>query len=363
MKTKVGALGNDTLLHPAVSIPYVHIIALVLLLFWFWWQKNCTNNFNQVIWWRSHYEKLFSMLWLQSLFDNAQGFFIFFVPRFLLVSSHCALFAIRTTRMKAGGIVTVPTIMWLQTSQNVGFLKMCSMKQCPAESTCSGLRDWERDVGGGAEGMAGGTGGMGRWVVCGGAIPMLQRWPVLLLTSESSSVLLSLLVRKKLSALLLRMVLVLKDKERLSLCSWILEGKKVEVKWSKGEKLIVERRENERGQRNSVAWISSSNNLNILQTQSLKPSGKCLSVRWPIKLHWEGQLITAQWKAFRVPHLEGNVISRWEQCVRSLSHTLCRHSWLQPLSISLGSSFAVMLFITLQTDNPHLTSQCVLPPP
>lgn len=56
----------------------------------------------------------------------------------------------------------LPTIMWLQTSQNVGFLKMCSMKQCPAESTCSGLRDWERDVGGGAQGMAGGTGGMGR---------------------------------------------------------------------------------------------------------------------------------------------------------------------------------------------------------
>lgn len=115
--------------------------------------------------------------------------------------------------------VTIPTIMWLQTSQNVGFLKMCSMKQCPAESTCSGLRNWERDVGGGAQGMAGGTGGMGRLVVCGGAIPMLQRWPVLLLTSDSSSVLLSLLFRKKLSALLLRMLLVLKDSERLSLCS------------------------------------------------------------------------------------------------------------------------------------------------
>lgn len=118
------------------------------------------------------------------------------------------------------GVVTVPTIMWLQTSQNVGFLKMCSMKQCPAESTCRGLRDWERDVGGGAQGMAGGTGGMGRLVVCGGAIPMLQRWPVLLLTSERSSVLVSLLDLKKLSALLLRMLLVLKDSERLSLCSW-----------------------------------------------------------------------------------------------------------------------------------------------
>lgn len=104
----------------------------------------------------------------------------------------------------------VPTIMWLQTSQNVGFLKMCSMKQCPAESTCSGLRVWERDVGGGALGMAGGTGGMGR---------LVARWPVLLLTSDSSSVLLSLLVRKKLSALLLRMLLVLKDSERLSRCS------------------------------------------------------------------------------------------------------------------------------------------------
>ena len=119
--------------------------------------------------------------------------------------------------MKEGGGVTIPTIMWLQTSQNVGFLKMCSMKQCPAESTCSGLRIWDRELGGGAEGMAGGTGGMGRWVVCGGA--MLQRCPVLLLTSESSSVLLSLLFLKKLSALLLRMVLVLKDKERFSLCS------------------------------------------------------------------------------------------------------------------------------------------------
>lgn len=69
------------------------------------------------------------------------------------------------TVIKERGSVTIPTIMWLQTSQNVGFLNMCSMKQCPAESTCSGLRDWERDVGGGAQGMAGGTGGMGRLVV------------------------------------------------------------------------------------------------------------------------------------------------------------------------------------------------------
>lgn len=124
------------------------------------------------------------------------------------------------TPIKTGGFLTLPTIMWLQTSQNVGFLKMCSMKQCPAESTCSGLRDCEREVGGGAQGMAGGTGGMGRLTVCGGAIPMLQRWLVLPLTSDSSSVLLSLLLRKKLSALLLRMLLVLKDRERLSLCSW-----------------------------------------------------------------------------------------------------------------------------------------------
>lgn len=123
------------------------------------------------------------------------------------------------TPIKTGGFLTLPTIMWLQTSQNVGFLKMCSMKQCPAESTCSGLRDCEREVGGGAQGMAGGTGGMGRLTVCGGAIPMLQRWLVLPLTSDSSSVLLSLLLRKKLSALLLRMLLVLKDRERLSLCS------------------------------------------------------------------------------------------------------------------------------------------------
>lgn len=136
--------------------------------------------------------------------------------------------------MNGRGAVTIPTIMWLQTSQNVGFLKMCSIKQCPAESTCSGLRDWERDVGGGAQGMAGGTGGMGRLVVCGGAIPMLQRWPVLLLTSDSSSVLLSLLVRKKLSALLLRMLLVLKDKERLSFCS-CKEREIVEENWSEGE--------------------------------------------------------------------------------------------------------------------------------
>lgn len=151
-----------------------------------------------------------------------------------------SLFDILITLMKEEGILlTIPTIMWLQTSQNVGFLKMCSMKQCPAESTCRGLRVWERDVGGGAEGMAGGTGGMGRLVVCGGAIPMLQRWPVLLLTSESSSVLLSLLDRKKLSALLLRMLLVLKDRERLSLCSWKKERKRVDEKWSKGEKKTV----------------------------------------------------------------------------------------------------------------------------
>lgn len=143
-------------------------------------------------------------------------------------------FDILSTLMKGRGAVTIPTIMWLQTSQNVGFLKMCSIKQCPAESTCSGLRDWERDVGGGAQGMAGGTGGMGRLVVCGGAIPMLQRWPVLLLTSDSSSVLLSLLVRKKLSALLLRMLLVLKDKERLSFCS-CKEREIVEENWSEGE--------------------------------------------------------------------------------------------------------------------------------
>lgn len=112
----------------------------------------------------------------------------------------------------------IPTIMWLQTSQKVGFLKMCSMKQCPAES-CRGLRGWGREVGGGAEGMAGGTGGIGSPEVAGGAMPMLHRCPVLLLTSDRSSVLFSLLLRKKLSALLLRMLLVLKDSERLSLCS------------------------------------------------------------------------------------------------------------------------------------------------
>lgn len=125
--------------------------------------------------------------------------------------------------------------MWLQTSQNVGFLKMCSMKQCPVESTCSGLRDCEREVGGGAQGMAGGTGGMGRLAVCGGAIPMLQRWLVLPLTSDRSSVLLSLLLRKKLSALLLRMLLVLKDRERLSLCSWN-QRERVEEELGKTEK-------------------------------------------------------------------------------------------------------------------------------
>lgn len=141
-------------------------------------------------------------------------------------------------QMEKRGVEPIPTIMWLQTSQNVGFLKMCSMKQCPAESTCSGLRDWERDVGGGALGMAGGTGGMGRLVLCGGAIPMLQRWPVLLLTSDSSSVLLSLLVRKKLSALLLRMLLVLKDKERLSFCSWKGRRREVGEERSEGEKKI-----------------------------------------------------------------------------------------------------------------------------
>lgn len=174
--------------------------------------------------------------------------------------------------MKEGGGVTIPTIMWLQTSQNVGFLKMCSMKQCPAESTCSGLRIWDRELGGGAEGMAGGTGGMGRWVMCGGA--MLQRCPVLLLTSESSSVLLSLLFRKKLSALLLRMVLVLKDKERFSLCSWKKE-KTCQCKWSEEEK---KRRGERRIQQNWVKQINFYNNPNRLQAESVKPPGTFLRV-------------------------------------------------------------------------------------
>lgn len=151
-------------------------------------------------------------------------------------------------------LLPLPTIMWLQTSQNVGFLKMCSMKQCPAESNCIGLRGCERDVGGGAQGIAGGTGGMGRLVLCGGAIPMLQRWPVLLLTSERSSVLFSLLFRKKLSALLLRTLLVLKDRERLSLCSWNRRGW-VQEKWSKEEKKTDCLRENEETEN---LWVTKS---------------------------------------------------------------------------------------------------------
>ncbi len=117
--------------------------------------------------------------------------------------------------------------MWLQRSQKWGFLKMCSWNMCALGSAGRGARDGEQIVMGRLPGMMVGSGGGGGGRdIAGDAetdIPMVLRWPVLLLTSESSSVwnFTSSIGRwKKLSALLLRRLLVLKDSDRFSLCSW-----------------------------------------------------------------------------------------------------------------------------------------------
>lgn len=129
-------------------------------------------------------------------------------------------------------------------SQNCGFLKMCSRKVCALESVWRGARDGEQIVMGRLPGMAVGSGGGGgERDIAGEAetdIPMVLRWPVLLLTSESSSVwnFTSSIGRwKKLSALLLRKLLVLKDSERFSLCSW--NKHKTEKKKKKKKHLLA----------------------------------------------------------------------------------------------------------------------------
>lgn len=94
----------------------------------------------------------------------------------------------------------LPTIMWLQTSQKVGFLKMCSWKMWALlfSDSC--------------------------WVLVGedAWLSELGSCPVLVLTSgiKSTCSFTSLLVLwKKLSALLLRKLLVLKESDLLSFCS------------------------------------------------------------------------------------------------------------------------------------------------
>lgn len=94
----------------------------------------------------------------------------------------------------------LPTIMWLQTSQKVGFLKMCSWKMWALlfSDSC--------------------------WVLVGedAWLSELGSCPVLVLTSgiKSTCSFTSLLVLwKKLSALLLRKLLVLKESDRFSFCS------------------------------------------------------------------------------------------------------------------------------------------------
>lgn len=128
--------------------------------------------------------------------------------------------------------VLLPTIMWLHMSQKWGFLKMCSRKVCALGSIWRGARDGEQIVMGRLPGMTVGSGGGGGGKDMAGGVetdtPMVLRWPVLLLTSESSSVwnFTSSMGRwKKLSALLLRRLLVLKESERFSLCSWKKHGK------------------------------------------------------------------------------------------------------------------------------------------
>lgn len=99
----------------------------------------------------------------------------------------------------------LPTIMWLQTSQKVGFLKMCSWKMWALlfSDSC--------------------------WVLVGedAWLSELGSCPVLVLTSgiKSTCSFTSLLVLwKKLSALLLRKLLVLKESDLLSFCSYKKEA-------------------------------------------------------------------------------------------------------------------------------------------
>lgn len=94
----------------------------------------------------------------------------------------------------------LPTIMWLQMSQNVGFLNMCSWKMWVLLLSC-----W-------------------CWTMVGVDVWLseAESWPVLGLISDSKSTcsFMSLFVRwKKLSALLLRKLLVLKDSDRFSFWS------------------------------------------------------------------------------------------------------------------------------------------------
>lgn len=94
----------------------------------------------------------------------------------------------------------LPTIMWLQTSQKVGFLKMCSWKM------------WALLFSGSCWALV----GEDAW------LSELGSCPVLVLTSgiKSTCSFTSLLVLwKKLSALLLRKLLVLKESDRFSFCS------------------------------------------------------------------------------------------------------------------------------------------------
>lgn len=128
-------------------------------------------------------------------------------------------------------------------SQKWGFLKMCSRKVCALGSIWRGARDGEQMVMGRLPGMTGGSGGGGGGKDMAEGVetdtPMVLRWPVLLLTSESSSVwnFTSSMGRwKKLSALLLRRLLVLKESERFSLCSW---KKNKNVKWGSKEQLTI----------------------------------------------------------------------------------------------------------------------------
>lgn len=110
-------------------------------------------------------------------------------------------------------------------SQKVGFLKMYSMKMCPVGLTigCEAVNMGGQMAIGARHGMKVGMVGQGASAGMAGVTPQALSWPVLLLTSEQRSdpnFMSPLVLRKKLSALLLRRLLVLKDSDRFSLWSF-----------------------------------------------------------------------------------------------------------------------------------------------
>lgn len=156
----------------------------------------------------------------------------------------------------------LPTIMWLQMSQKVGFLKMYSMKQWPVGSI---IGCWAVNMGGqmaigAGHGMKGGKTGQGGGAAVAGATPQALSWPVLLLTSNWK--LMSPPGRwKKLSALLLRRLLVLKDSERFSFCSFIKQSAEKAEKRRWVDKRHQKRREEKRVINNRLQQSNKISNI------------------------------------------------------------------------------------------------------